>query len=264
MVVVDCAPTAETIRLLTLPEVLSWYVERVMPTERALMRAARPILTRVSNLPVPEDRVFSSVEDVFAGIQAARDLLADPARSAARLVVNPEKMVIAEARRTYTYLGFFGYSVDSVIVNRVLPEAVDSSYFHRWRELQAAHLATIDDAFVDVDVLRLRLFDDEMVGLDRLGTLGQELYGDRHPLDDFEGGVPFEVEDGGEEVALSFSVPFVEGADIDVRQRGGELSVTVGQYRRSFVLPDAFRRRTVKGAKLSGGRLRIGFGPKEG
>ncbi len=264
VVIVDCAPTAETLRLLTLPEVLEWYVERVMPAERRIMRAARPILTKVTNLPVPEDRVFGSVEKVFEGIQAAKVLLTDPRITTARLVVNPEKMVVAEARRTYTYLGFFGYSVDGVIVNRVLPEEIEAPYFARWKTLQAGHLADIETSFPDVDVVRLRLFDEEMVGLERLGTVGDELYGDRHPIEGFSGAVPFVVDDRGETVSLTFSVPFVDGSDIDVRHRGADLSVTVGQYRRSLVLPDAFRRRDVAGAKLSGGELRIEFAAREG
>ena len=259
LVVVDCAPTAETLRLLTLPEVLSWYVERVLPTERRLMKAARPILGRVSNLPLPDDKVFSSVEEVFSVIEKARDLLSDREITTTRLVVNPEKMVVAEARRTYTYLGFFGYAV---VVNRVIPDEVDAAYFSRWKQLQAGHMADIESAFAEVDVLRLRLFDEEMIGLDRLEEVGKELYGSRHPVDGFVGGVPFMVDDDGDDVAITFSVPFVDGSDVDVRHRGAELNIAVGQYRRSLLLPDTFRRRPVSAARLKGGQLRIEFGQR--
>ena len=258
----DCAPTAETLRLLTLPEVLSWYVERVLPTERRLMKAARPILGRVSNLPLPNDKVFSSVEEVFSGIKKARDLLSDREITTTRLVVNPEKMVVAEARRTYIYLGFFGYAVDAVVVNRVIPDEVDAAYFSRWKQLQAGHMADIESAFAEVDVVRLRLFDEEMIGLDRLAEVGKELYGSRHPVDGFVGGVPFMVDDDGDDVAITFSVPFVDGSDVDVRHRGAELNIAVGQYRRSLLLPDTFRRRPVSAARLKGGQLRIEFGQR--
>ena len=124
VVIVDCAPTAETLRLLSLPEVLSWYFEKVLPTERRLMRAARPILNRLTDLPIPGDEVFSAAQSVFESIDDVKELLSQPDVTSARLVVNPEKMVIDEARRTYSYLGLFGYGVDGVVVNRVLPDLV--------------------------------------------------------------------------------------------------------------------------------------------
>jgi arsenite-transporting ATPase len=170
VIVVDCAPTAETLRLLSLPEVLSWYFEKVLPTERRLMRAARPILSRLTDLPLPQDEVFTTAQSVFESIEGVKKLMADPAVTSARLVVNPEKMVIDEARRTYSYLGLFGYGVDGVVINRVLPEEVADPYFERWRAIQKGHLDTVEDAFAEVPRLRLRLFDDEMVGVDRLAT----------------------------------------------------------------------------------------------
>ena len=142
-IIVDCAPTAETLRLLSLPEVLSWYFERVMPAERRIMRAARPLLTRLTDLPVPEDNVFQAAQSVFEGVEKVKALLANPQVTSARLVVNPEKMVIDEARRTFTYLGLFGYGVDGVIVNRVLPDIVSDPYFDRWRSIQKGHLEAI-------------------------------------------------------------------------------------------------------------------------
>lgn len=259
VIVVDCAPTAETLRLLSLPEVLSWYFERVLPTERRIMKAARPILQRVSKLPVPGDNVFEAAETVFAGVEEVKALLADPSITAARLVVNPEKMVVAEARRTYTYLGFFGYAVDAVVVNRLLPDEVRDPYFDRWRELQRDHMATIRDSFEDVDVISLRLFDEEMVGVDKLRTLGRELYGDRNPVSDFEGTVPFSITEEGGKIVMGLAVPFATKDELDVTRRGSELLITVGQYRRSFVLPDSLQRRQIAGAKLEDGTLRITF-----
>ena len=174
-IIVDCAPTAETLRLLSLPEVLSWYFDRVLPTERMLMKAARPVLTRMTNLPVPGEEVFDAAEGVFLAVEGVKALLADSEVTSARLVVNPEKMVVSEARRTYTYLGLFGYGVDAVVVNRVLPDDVTDSYFDAWREVQARHLEEIEESFQEVSILPLRLFGQEMVGLDRLRELASEL-----------------------------------------------------------------------------------------
>ncbi|NOY55000.1 MAG: TRC40/GET3/ArsA family transport-energizing ATPase [Actinobacteria bacterium] len=259
LVVVDCAPTAETLRLLSLPEVLSWYFDKIFFTQRRLMRAARPVLSRVTDLPLPGEKVYDAAENVFTSIEKARTLLLDPKVTTARLVVNPERMVVNEARRTYTYLTLFGYAVDGVVVNRVLPDAVNDPYFERWREIQAEHLERIDESFADVPVLRLRLFDDEMVGEERLRALGEELYGDTDPITSYVGNRPFRVVEHEKEVRLELSLPFATSEDIDVMRDGHEVYVTVGPYRRSFVLPDSLQRREIAGAKLSQGVLTIEF-----
>jgi arsenite-transporting ATPase len=259
VVVVDCAPTAETLRLLSLPEVLSWYFERVMPTERKILRAARPILSRITDMPLPQDEVFTAAQSIFQSIEGVKELMGNPEITSARLVVNPEKMVIDEARRTYSYLGLFGYGVDGVVVNRVLSDDVTDPYFDRWRAIQKGHLDVVDDAFADVPRLRLRLFDDEMVGVDRLRLMSDELYGDADPVADFDATSPFRIveRDGG--VTMELDVPFVEKADLDVFRKGHELYIQLGPYRRSFILPDALHRREVTRARLDGGILSVAF-----
>jgi arsenite/tail-anchored protein-transporting ATPase len=259
VVVVDCAPTAETLRLLSLPEVLSWYFDKMFFTQRRLMRAARPVLSRVTDLPLPGEAVYDAAENVFTSIEKARTLLLDTEVTSARLVVNPERMVVNEARRTYTYLTLFGYAVDGVVVNRVLPDVIDDPYFERWRQIQTEHLATIEDSFADVPVLRLRLFDDEMVGEQRLRELGHELYGDTDPVASYSGDRPFQVTETDGSVRLELSLPLAVGGDIDVMRDGHEVYVTVGPYRRSFVLPDSLQRREIGGARLSSGVLTIEF-----
>ena len=259
VIVVDCAPTAETLRLLSLPEVLSWYFEKVLPTERRLMKAARPLLSRLTDLPLPQDEVFTTAQSIFESIEGVKELMSDPAVTSARLVVNPEKMVIDEARRTYSYLGLFGYGVDGVIVNRVLPQEVSDPYFERWRAIQKGHLDTVEDAFAEVPRLHLRLFDDEMVGVDRLRFMAGELYGARDPILDFTATHPFRIVevDGG--VAMEMDIPFVEKTDLDVYRHGHELYIQVGPYRRSFILPDALHRREVTRARLDDGTLTVSF-----
>ncbi len=258
-VVVDCAPTAETLRLLSLPEVLSWYVDRILPTERRILKAARPVLNRMTNIPLPGDEVFSAANSIFEGVEDVKRLLSDPEVTSARLVVNPEKMVVDEARRTYTYLGLFGYGVDGVVVNRVLPEAVDDPYFAGWRAIQAKHMETIITSFPDIPVLPLRLFDEEMVGVERLRRLAGELYGARDPVRGFTATSPFTVQEQDNEVTLSMAAPFVDRGDLEVLRHGDELYVTVGPYRRSFVLPDSLRRRQVSRARLEEGSLLVTF-----
>lgn len=260
IIVVDCAPTAETLRLLSLPEMANWYMEKIFPTGRKLAKAVRPMLNKVTSIPIANDDVFEAVAGFYERIDAVRSLLADSEITSARLVMNPEKMVVAEARRTYTYLGLFGYAVDAAIVNRVLPETVTDPYFKRWREIQEEHLVSIDDAFADVEVMRLRLFDEEMVGVDRLRLVGHELYADVDPTERFRDQRPFVVRDDGDDVVLELRVPLADKGDLDIMRHGDELYITLGPYRRSFVLPDSLKRREVRRAKLEDGKLQVTFG----
>lgn len=259
-IIVDCAPTAETLRLLSLPEVLSWYMEKMFPIGRRVVKVVRPVLSRVTSIPVADDNVFEAVVRFYERLDGIREILADPEVTSARLVMNPERMVIAEARRTYTYLGLFGYAVDAAIVNRVLPDAITDPYFKRWHEIQDLHLRAVAEGFADVDISTLRLFDEEMVGVEKLRIVGEELYGDRDPTHHLSQGRPFRVEDHEDQVVLVLSVPFAEKSDVDVLRHADELFVTVGPYRRSFVLPDSLKRRQVLRAQLVEGELRVTFG----
>ncbi len=262
-IIVDCAPTAETLRLLSLPEVMSWYMEKMFPVGRKVAKVVRPVMSRVSSMPIANEQVFDSVSRFYERIDGVREILGDPEITSARLVMNPEKMVIAEARRTYTYLGLFGYAVDAAIVNRVLPDVVTDPYFERWREIQATHLESIEEGFADVDIRQLRLFNEEMVGRDRLRVVGEELFGETDPTERLSEGRPFRVEDDGENVVMIVGMPFAEHSDVDMMRHEHELFVTVGPYRRSIVLPDSLRRRHVLGAKLREGELRVTFGTVE-
>ena len=260
LIVVDCAPTAETLRLLSLPDVLAWYMEKMFPIGRRVAKVVRPVITKVTSMPVADDKVFEAVARFYDRLDGIREILSDPDITSARLVMNPEKMVIAEARRTYTYLGLFGYLVDAAIVNRVLPAAVDDSYFARWREIQKSHLAAVEEGFADVAIQHLRLFDEEMVGIDRLRQVGNELFGDSDPTDRLSDGRPFRVEDVGDDVVMIVAVPLAERGDVDLMRHGNELVITVGPYRRSIILPDSLSRRHVRRAQLVEGELRITFG----
>lgn len=260
VIVVDCAPTAETLRLLSLPDVMSWYMDKLFPVSKQVAKVVRPVLSRMSSLPIADDKVFDTVAMFYDRLDGIREILSDPNITTARLVMNPEKMVIAEAKRTYTYLALFGYAVDSAIVNRVLPEAVTDPYFAQWRQIQKGHLEDVAEAFADVDIRQLRLFDEEMIGIDRLRVVGDELYGDVDPTHRLSQGRPFRIEDEGDDVVLIVGMPFAEHDDLDLVRHDHELIVTVGQYRRSIALPDSLKRRHVQRASLVDGELRVTFG----
>ena len=261
-VIVDCAPTAETLRLLSLPEVMAWYMDKLFPVSKQVARVVRPVLSKMSSLPVADEQVFDTIATFYDRLDGVREILGDPEVTSARLVMNPEKMVIAEAKRTYTYLGLFGYAVDSAIVNRMLPETVTDPYFDEWRQIQKGHMEDVAEGFADVDIRTLRLFDQEMVGVARLRTVGDELYGDTDPTARLSEGRPFRVEDDGDDVVLVVGMPFAEHDDLDVMRHDHELIVTVGHYRRSIVLPDSLKRRKVLRANLAEGELRVTFGTR--
>ncbi len=263
--VVDCAPTAETIRFLSLPDVLAWYMDRIFPLTRRVNRLGGPVLSQVTRLPGAGDDVFAATRRFYAQLDGVKALLADREHASVRLVVNPERMVVAEARRTYTYLSLFGYHVDAVVANRLLPSAVQDPWFDRWRAVQEEHLTTIDEGFAPLPVLRAELAEEEVVGPERLAAFAAHLYRDHDPLAMLHPGEPLTLAvdgQGGHELRLD--LPFVDSGDLEVARVADELLVRVGPYRRALVLPDSLRRRTVTSAVLRDGALRVTFGSESG
>ena len=260
VVVVDCAPTAETIRLLSLPEILGWYMQRIFPMGRRLTGVVRPILSRVSSLPVASDDVFAATLRFHDRLDGVRDLLTDPKLTSVRLVVNPERMVIAEARRTATYLALFGYRVDAVVANRLLPEGVTDPWFKAWKETHAEHLAAIVRGFSPLPVLEAELCSHELVGVERLRAFGDALYEEvDEPAAALHVGEPFTVERRDATFVLRLHLPFADCDDLEVGRRDDELLVRVGPHRRALILPDSLRRRRVEGAHMEGDWLEIVF-----
>jgi arsenite-transporting ATPase len=260
VLVVDCAPTAETLRLLSLPDVMQWYIERIFPVERRIVKTVRPLVSRVTTLPIAGERVFDAVERLHRNLDAVKNILTDERMSSVRLVVNPEKMVIAEARRTYTYLGLFGYRVDAVVVNRVYPPDVTDPYFGKWKDIQAEHLATVHESFEPVPILTARLFDREMVGVSLLREMGDEVYGELEASEILFRDDPIRVRKRGTGYVLTMRLPFASRDDMDIHRRGEELYVRVGSYKRNLILPQSLKRMTVREANFAGDHLEILFG----
>ena len=259
VIVVDCAPTAETLRLLSLPDVLAWYMDRVFDSQRRLTRLARPMMSRVANLPIARDSVFAAVRRFYDRLDGVRELLTDGSVTTARLVVNPERMVVAEARRTFTYLSLFGYHVDAVIANRMLPVALADPWFDEWKRVQSEHLATIESAFAPVPILTSELAAEELAGVAPLGLLAQHIYGESDPAAVLCDSEPLRVAEVDGSFVLSLHLPFAVKSDIELGRHDDELLLAVGPHRRAVVLPDALARREVVGARLDGDRLEVEF-----
>jgi arsenite-transporting ATPase len=259
VVVVDCAPTAETLRFLSLPDILARYMERLFPVGRTLNKVASPLLSRLTSLPMAGDDVFAATRSFYDRLEGVREILTDPATTSVRLVVNPERIVIAEARRTYTYLSLFGYRVDAVVANRLLPDAVADPWFERWKALHVEHLKAIEDGFAPLPVLKVDLAPDELVGLDALRGFGAQVYGDLDPAAILHQGQPLKIRRRNGRTTLSLDLPFADRDDLELGRRGDELLVRVGPYRRAVTLPDSLRTRAVADASLTGGTLKVVF-----
>ncbi len=255
---VDAAPTGETLKLLSLPDQMSWYVEKFLPIQRRAAKLVRPFANRVRSLPpFPDDSVFAAGQRFYEAIAGVEEILTDRENASVRLVVNAEKMVVAEARRAYTYLNLYDYGVDAVVVNRLLPEEISDPYFDGWRDAQRAHLGTIEASFSPIPILRARLFDREMYGLEALRALAGDLFDGVDPLAVLFRGATHEIEKNGEGYDVVFNLPLAAREDVDLSKRGAELFVRVGTYRRNVLLPDSIARLHAAGASVEEGRLRV-------
>jgi arsenite/tail-anchored protein-transporting ATPase len=258
-IIVDCAPTGETLRLLAVPESARWWLEKIFPMQRRIAQMTGPMVRRMTGMPVPDDAVFAAGEALFRLLDRIHSLLADPQLSTVRLVVNAEKMVIKEAQRTYTYLNLYGYVVDLLICNRLLPEEAEGGYFATWREQQARHWRLIEEGFSPLPIRAVPYFEQEVVGLEMLRRLGAALFGDDDPSAIFYHGRPYSVLrlDGG--YRLELVLPFMDKGDVAAKRVGDELLLEVGPYRRTLVLPRALAELQISSAHLNEGTLSINF-----
>jgi arsenite-transporting ATPase len=263
VVIVDCAPTGETLRLLSFPESARWWIDKLLPVQRRLSQVVRPLMRTLTNMPVPEREVFDGVEDLVGQLAQLHALLSDREVASVRLVVNPEKMVIRETQRTFTYLNLYGYVTDAVVCNRVLPADAGGGYFARWMDAQDGYLRLIDEAFAPLPVLTVPLLRDEVVGLEALREMAGQLFGDDDPVRIFYPTVAHEVHSEEQGFVLSLAAPFVTKDDVSLAQRGDELWVRVGDHRRNILLPRALSGLRATTARVDGGRLHIHF-PREG
>ncbi len=256
--ILDAAPTGETLKLLSLPDHMSWYVEKIFPLQRRAAKLVRPFANRARSLPpLPEDSVFAAGQRFYEAIASVEEILTDRDEASVRLVVNAEKMVIAEARRAYTYLNLYDYGVDAVVVNRLLPDSVSDPYFAGWREAQTRHMKTIEESFAPIPILTARLYDREMFGLEALGALAEDVFEETEPLGVLFQGATHDIVKNGDGYDVVFRLPLAEKRNVDLSKKGAELLVKVGNYRRNILLPDALARLSAAGASFEEGALKV-------
>ncbi len=259
VVIVDCAPTGETLQLLTFPDAAKWWLDKIYPWSRRAMRVARPVLQPMMNMPLPSDEVYASLKDLLLDLDGMRKVLTDAETTTVRIVLNLEKMVIKEAKRAYTYLSLFGYVTDAVVVNRLLPGELHDELFQKWQRIHEKYRAEVEESFAGIPILNVPLFDQEVVGQEMLSRMAAAIYGERNPADRFATSNSQRIDKDGSEYVLTLKVPFVDRSDVDLSRHNGELYVTVGNYRREIALPRVLARRDTAGASIQDGELRVRF-----
>ncbi len=238
VIVLDCAPTAESLRFVSMPTTLEWYMKHIFPFQRGLLKAVRPLANRVSPVELPPDNYFANIQDLFGKLDGVGELLENPRITSVRLVTNPERMVLRETQRAYVYFSLHGLTVDGVIVNRVLPLAVTDAWFQEWRASQERILEEIEAYFAPTPVKRVPLFAHEVLGRERLEELAASLYGEKEDpaaAGRTEAPYTFSKRDGHYEIRLR--LPFAAKGEVGLFKKGDELVVEIGTLRRHIGLP---------------------------
>jgi arsenite/tail-anchored protein-transporting ATPase len=251
-VIVDCAPTGETLRLLSFPDVVTWWLERILPSQRKLAPFARTLF----DMPLPGDMVFADLERLARNLVAMNDILRDRERTSIRLVTNPDRMVVKEAMRTFTYLNLYGYLTDAVVVNRLLPS---DGYFSAWRGVQEEQLELVRSAFAPVPVLTADYFEREVMGAAMLDRLGSEIFNGSDPAAMLHDELTQELVTDNGRATLRVAVPFAERGDLSLKRIGLEVIVRVGAQKRTIMLPPALTSYATGGARFEDGALEIVF-----
>ena len=260
VIVVDCAPTGETLRLLSFPDVARWWIDRVFPMERQILATAGPIARTLLDIPIPTHAVFADIRRLSENLIAMNAILRDRQRTSVRLVMNPEKMVIGEAMRTFTYLNMYGYLTDAVVVNRVFPADV-GDYFAGWRRVQEDQLRLVNSAFSPVPVLCAPYFDQEVVGAEMLDRLASALFdsGGHDPAAVLHQSITQELEVSEREARLRLPLPLAHKEKIELKKAGLELIVGINGQRRTIALPSAMAGFEPTGARFDDGALEVTF-----
>ncbi len=259
VVIVDCAPTGDTLRLLSAPEITNWYLKHIFPIQRTAAKAVRPVASRILPFPFPEDKVFGAMKKLTSQLAEMKEILSDSKKTTIRLVINPEKMVIKEAQRAFTFFNLFGYAVDLIIVNRVIPPIIKDVYFDRWKAIQSNYQQMIKECFSPIPIFSLELMDQEIIGKDLLFEISKKIYGAKDPTKLFLSKKPITIHkvDGGFDMFLN--LPFQKKSDIDLIKNGDELIIKVGNFKRNIILPPTLINYSVESAKFETEQLRISF-----
>ena len=259
VLILDCAPTGESLRFVSLPPTLDWYMKKLFRFERSILKVARPVARKVTDLPLPSDRYFDNVQSLAQKLDGVDALLKDPVVTTVRLVTNPEKIVIKETQRAFMYFGLYGFTVDAVVVNRILPAGIHDPFFDKWRKTQALFLEEAHRYFDPVPLFTLPLRDDQVLGAPSLRALGEELWAGRDAAATFRSDAPYRYAKRNGKYVLTLDLPFVAKEDVDLAVASGDLVVRIGNVRHHVPIPRTLVGYTPAGAKVEDGKLTVRF-----
>ena len=259
VILLDCAPTGESLRFISLPTTLEWYVDKIFNLERRLTKMVRPFIKSVNTIPLPKDSYFQNIQDLFERLKGADTILKDPQITTTRLVTNPEKIVIKETQRAFMYFCLYGFCIDAVVINRIFPNDIADNFFGKWKNTQEKYIRYAEEYFSDVPIWRVHLFADEIVGLEGLQRLADVLYADVNPADVFSSENPYKFSKAGDNYKITMKLPFITKEDINLSKYGDELIIQIGSFKRNLPLPRMLMNANPDGAKLIDEHLVINF-----
>ncbi len=237
VILLDCAPTGESIRFISIPTTLDWYIKKIFKMEKTLAKVVGPVAKRVYKLPVPGDDYFDAIEHLFERLKGIDHIMVDPEITSVRLISNPEKIVLKETQRAFMYFCLYRMNIDAIIMNRILPPKLKDTYFQAWRENQKHYMELAAEYFDPIPILTVNLFKSEILGYERLRSLAEQIYGSRNPLDRLFLGQPYELTKEDGVYCLKLKIPFAGKDHVELNKVSDELIVRVGSFKKHLLLP---------------------------
>lgn len=262
-IIIDCAPTGETLALLSFPEMLRWWMEKLFPLKKKAIKVAGPLAESILKIPMPSGQVLDEIDNMYYELDEMKQIFSNREITSIRIVVNPEKMVIKEAQRSFTYLNIYDFNVDSIVVNRVIPDDVTDNYFKVWKDIQKKYKSEIIESFSPLPIYYAPLFETEVVGLEMLSRMADEVFKSENPMEIKYNGRAQKVEKDGDNYILVIDMPFMDKKDLNLNQKGDQLIIKAGNIKRNITLPRTLLDYAIKRAKFEEEKLKIWFGSDE-
>lgn len=259
VMILDCAPTGESIRFISIPTTLEWYITKVFKMERALAKYIGPVAKRLYNVPIPGDDYFEAISSLFERLKGVDQILTDPDITTVRLVTNPEKIVLKETQRAFMYFCLYKMNIDGIVINRILPDDVTDVYFQGWRESQTRYLQKAEEYFRPIPIFYVKLFKNEILGYRSLQELAEQIYEGKDPLKRFFKGEPYQLIKEAGEYRLIVKLPFIAKGDVEINKLSDELIIRIGGFKKNMMLPRQVASSKSVKAKLEGDQLSIVF-----
>ena len=263
VILLDCAPTGESLRFVSIPTALEWYIKKLFNMERRMAKVIRPVAKHLTDIPLPQDEYFAALERLFKRLEGVETLLSDPNITTVRLVTNPEKIVIKETQRAFMYFCLYRMCIDAVIINRILPDDVNERFFDEWKNSQMRYVKRAEEYFSPVPIYEAQLFREEVLGKEALSRLADSIYGDRDPTEIFYRELPYDIVKVDSTYRITIKLPFVKKQDVELNRVADELIIRVGSFKRSILLPKQATASNVAKAAFNGDKLIVSLGGME-